>query len=489
MLHSDVLLRFRGIAMYFKQFYLGCLAHASYLVGDLGSGIAAVIDPQRDIEQYIEEAAAQKLEIKYVLLTHFHADFVAGHLELEHRTGAKIMLGAAAQADYKYETLRDGESIELGKSCRLQILETPGHTPEGISILVFDLKDGEAQKPWAVLTGDTLFVGDVGRPDLLASVGVTAEELAGQLYDSLHNKLLVLPDSTRIYPAHGAGSMCGKNLGKESFSTIGEQKKLNYALRISSKQDFIATLCADQPEAPAYFIMNATLNKQERQKLHEHMPRALSTVSIEQLVELQRNGAQILDTRGPSDYAKGHIKGSFNIGLGGNFASWSGTVLDHKTPIVVVADTGKEEEAIMRLSRIGYDNVVGYLDGGPTVFLFRSELNEQFDRLSAKELSLALQSGSPPRVLDVRTEAEWNDKHIAGAINIPLNQLSARIGELPKNERIVIHCLGGYRSMIATSILAKHGFANLSDLHGGINAWIESSLPVTRETAGASCGS
>lgn len=472
-------------AMYFKQFYLGCLAHASYLIADQESKDAAVVDPQRDIEQYLSEAEQHGFSIKYVILTHFHADFLAGHLELSKKLGAEIMLGQKACADYKFHALADRQKIELGKNTLLQILETPGHTPEGISILVYDIKERGAEKPFAVLTGDTLFVGDVGRPDLLASVGVTAEELAGQLYDSLHNQLMTLPDDTRVYPAHGAGSMCGKNLGKESYSTIGEQKKLNYALRIADKQDFIATLCADQPEAPAYFIMNAVLNKQDRQTLNEHMPRALTALPFEKLLELKNQGAQILDTRGPGDYANGHLTGSFNIGLSGNFASWSGSVLDHKVPIVVIAEPGKEEEAITRLGRIGYDNVVGFLENGPPAFLFRPGLTEQFSRLTAPQLKEALESEDPPLVLDVRSEAEWKDKHLQGAINIPLNQLQARIAEIPRDKKLVVHCLGGYRSMIATSILAANGFEGLRDLQGGISAWVENSFPVVRETAGA----
>lgn len=475
--------------MYFKQFYLGCLAHASYLIADEESKVAAVVDPQRDIEQYLNEAEANGFKIKYVLLTHFHADFLAGHLELRHRLGAKIMLGAKGAAEYEFDSCKEGDRLELGTGVTLSILETPGHTPEGISILVFDNKK-DPQKPWAVLTGDTLFVGDVGRPDLLASVGMTAEDLAGKLYDSLHNKLMNLPDDTLVYPAHGAGSMCGKKLGKESFTTIGDQKKFNYALNISNKAEFINTLCADQPDAPAYFIMNATLNKQERQMLHDLLPKSLTPIPVEKVSEMQKEGVQILDTRNPSEFSKGHIKGSINIGLSGNYASWAGTVLDHTKPIVIVANPGKEEEAVLRLGRIGYDNVVGFVDGGPPAFLFRKEIVSQLERVSAQELKNELKSDSPPLVLDVRTEAEWKDKHLEGALNIPLNRLSKRLSEVPRNKRIVIHCLGGYRSMIAASILSANGFADLSDLVGGINAWLEESLPVVHEeTASAACGS
>ncbi len=474
--------------MYFKQFFLGCLAHASYLIGDKESKVAAVIDPQRDIDQYIAEAEAQGLEIKYVLLTHFHADFLAGHLELRNKFGAVIMLGDRAAADYDFSPCVDGDKLVLGDHVTLQFLETPGHTPEGVSILVYD-HSIDPSKPWAVLTGDTLFVGDVGRPDLLASVGVTPEHLASMMYDSLHEKLMPLADDTLVYPAHGAGSMCGKNLGKESFSTIGHQRKFNYALQIKDKAEFVKMLCADQPETPGYFIYNATLNKQERQMLHEHLPNALSPISVEKLIELMKDGAVVLDTRGPAEFAKGHLKGSINIGLGGNYATWAGTLLRHDKPIVMVANAGKEEEAAVRLGRIGYDNVIGYVDGGPPAFLFRDELVEKIERLTAKELDNKLKSASPPRVLDVRNEAEWNDKHIEGTINIPLNQLNRRVQEVPNDRPLVIHCLGGYRSMIAASILAANGFENLSDLAGGINAWTDESLPVLRHKVGTACAS
>ncbi|MBX9724695.1 MAG: MBL fold metallo-hydrolase, partial [Candidatus Obscuribacterales bacterium] len=395
--------------MYFKQFFLGCLAHASYLIGDEGSKIAAVIDPQRDIDQYLKEADEQGLTIKYVLLTHFHADFLAGHLELRDKLGATIMLGVRGAADYDFTPCKDGETLVLGDQVSFEFLETPGHTPEGISILVHD-RSKDTAMPWAVLTGDTLFVGDVGRPDLLASVGVSPEQLASMLYDSLHQKLMPLHDDTLVYPAHGAGSMCGKNLGKESFSTIGQQRKFNYALQVKDKDEFIKMLCADQPETPAYFSYNATLNKQERQMLSEHLPKAMTPLSVEKMLEMVKEGAVVLDTRGPAEFAKGHLKGSINIGLGGNYATWAGTLLTHHIPIIMVANAGKEEEAAVRLGRIGYDNVIGYVDGGPPAFLFRDELVGRVERLSAKELLQNIESANPPLVLDVRTQHEWNDK-------------------------------------------------------------------------------
>lgn len=468
--------------MYFKQFYLGCLAHASYMIADEESKDAVVVDPQRDIEQYLAEAKAHGFNIKYVLLTHFHADFLAGHLELRTKLGSTIMLGKSASAEYDFSRLAEGDKIELGK-VRLEILETPGHTPEGICIVVYDLAKS-ADKPWGVLTGDTLFVGDVGRPDLLASAGVTPQQLASMLYDSLHNKLMKLPDETLVYPAHGAGSMCGKNLGKESYTTIGEQKKFNYALKFESKEDFIQGICSEQCDMPQYFAMNASLNKQERQMLHDHLPNALTKISIEDVLKMQKDGAQILDTRNPSEFAKGHLKGSFNIGLSGNYASWAGTVLDHTQPIVLIANAGKEEESALRLGRIGYDNVVGYLDGGPPSFLFRTELVTHLTRLSPQELQAEMASDTPPNVIDVRTESEYADKRIDGTVNIPLAQLSKRLQDVPTGKPLRVHCLAGYRSMIATSILLANGFDNICDLTGGINSWIDAGLPVKKEPAG-----
>lgn len=468
--------------MYFKQFFLGCLSHASYLIADEESKEAAVVDPQRDIDQYLAEAAQHGFAIKYVLLTHFHADFLAGHLEFREKLGAKIMIGAQGAAEYEYDPCKDGQSIELGKNVRLQFMETPGHTPESICILIFD-QAKQADAPWAVLTGDTLFVGDVGRPDLLASEGYSPEQLASMLWDSLQNKIMKLPDETLVYPAHGAGSMCGKNIGKESFTTIGQQRKFNASLQAKTKEEFVQNISTCQSEAPAYFIMNATLNKQERQVLDDHLSKALKTVSIDELIEMRKSDIQVLDTRSPGDFAKGHLRGSISIGLGGNYATWAGTVLDHTKPIVIVANPGAEQEAAIRLGRIGYDNVVGYLDGGASAFLFRQELLEKTSRVTAPELSKLMQTDPDVFVIDVRNPGEWTEKHIDGATNFPLNRLRQQIAEIPRNRRLILHCLGGYRSMIAASILEENGFTGLTDLVGGINAWTEASLPVVRPSA------
>jgi hydroxyacylglutathione hydrolase len=312
--------------MFLKQYYLGCLAHASYLIADETSASAIVVDPQRDIQQYVDDAEQLGVQIRYVFLTHFHADFIAGHLELRDRCGAEIRLGARAQAEYKFTSMKDGDTLEF-PGLRLQILETPGHTIESISILVFDLQRSP-DRPYAVLTGDTLFIGDVGRPDLRASLGWTAQELGGHLYDSLHNRLMPLPDETLVYPAHGAGSLCGKNLSSDTVSTLGEQRRFNYALQPMTKEEFTRLITADQPDAPAYFTYDAILNTRERATLDKTLRQVLQPVELQEVLEMGDAGAQILDVRDASEYAKGHLAGSINIGLGGQYATWAGTVLD-----------------------------------------------------------------------------------------------------------------------------------------------------------------
>ena len=328
--------------MMLKQYYLGCLAHASYLIADEQTGTAVVVDPQRDIEQYLDDAQQHGLHIRYVFLTHFHADFLAGHLELRDRVGATICLGARAEADYAFRPFSDGETLELGQ-VRLQILETPGHTPEAISVLVYDL-DQDAQHPHAVLTGDTLFIGDVGRPDLMASSGITADALAGMLYDSLHQKLLPLPDATLVYPAHGAGSMCGRNLSTDTVSPLGVQKRYNYALQPMSKADFIRLVTADQPETPAYFAYDALLNRRERPTLDQALARELNPLALDEVLRLLQTGAQVLDVRDPADFEGAHLAGSINIGLGGSYATWAGTLLERDKPIVLVAEPGRSSK-------------------------------------------------------------------------------------------------------------------------------------------------
>jgi rhodanese-related sulfurtransferase/glyoxylase-like metal-dependent hydrolase (beta-lactamase superfamily II) len=466
-----------------KQYYLGCLSHASYLITDDRTKTAAVVDPQRDIEQYLADAAAGGYQIKHVFLTHFHADFLAGHIELRNRAGARIYLGRHADAEFDFAKVKDGEQIEFG-DVRLEILETPGHTPEGISILVFDLSKGTAT-PYAVLTGDTLFIGDVGRPDLLASIGVTADELADMLYDSITNKLVKLPDETLVYPAHGAGSMCGKSLSKETVSTIGEQKKFNYALQPMSREEFKRLVTAEQPEAPAYFVHDAIRNRQERPSLERTLEKSLQALMLDEVLRLRNQGAQLLDVRDAADFEGAHLAGSVNIALKGKYATWCGTILSHDAPIVVIGEPGTEEEAVMRLGRIGFDNVAGYLQGGMEGLRDRPELLQSIDRITAVALSEQLASEQPPVVLDVRSEKEWIAGHIDGSQNVPLNHLRERLGEIPGDKTVVVHCEGGYRSAIAASLLAQAGRTNVMDMVGGFKAWAASKLPFETLAVGA----
>ena len=460
--------------MILEQYYLGCLAHASYLVADEQSGVAAVVDPQRDVDRYLADAARLGVRIRHVFLTHFHADFVAGHLELRERAGATIHLGASASAEYEFAPVGDGESLELGPEVRLEVRETPGHSPESISILVYD-RAGLAA-PHAVLTGDTLFIGDVGRPDLRASLGWSAEELGGLLYDSLRDKLLRLPDATLVYPAHGPGTLCGKNLGSDTVSTIGAQRLENYALQEMSRPEFVQIVTADQPDTPPYFGYDALLNAQVRPTLDQALEQELIPLTLDEVLERQRRGAQMLDTRDPADFEGAHLAGAVNVGLGGSYASWCGTVLDHGLPIVIVAHPGREREAAVRLGRIGFDGVAGYLDGGMQALTERPDLVARIERLTTWALAEQLESREPPVVLDVRTEREWRGQHIAASVNLPLTGLPRRLNELPRDRPLVTHCTSGYRSAIAVSLLHQHGFSLLADLVGGIAAWTSSNL-------------
>lgn len=462
--------------MIFKQFYLNCLAHASYLIGDQATGTAAVVDPQRDVGRYLAFAAEHRLQIKHVFLTHLHADFIAGHLELRDRAGATIYLGAKAQAEYSFTPLADGNIVEFGR-VRLKALETPGHTPESISLLVYDL-DRSTTEPHAVLTGDTLFIGDVGRPDLRAALGWSAADLGALLYDSLQSKLLPLPDASLVYPAHGAGSLCGKAISKETVSTLGEQRRLNYALQPMSKQAFIELVTADQPEAPPYFAYDAVLNSKERPTLDETLERRLKPLGLDRLLQLQAAGAQVLDTRDPEEFATAHLAGSINIGLSGQYATWTGTVLHHENPIVIIANPGRESESVVRLGRIGFDNVAGYLNDGMRSLESRPDLTISTDRLSATLSAEILSSAQPPQLLDVRTPRERGQKYIDGSLAIPLNQLSERARELPGDRPLLVYCAGGYRSSIAASLLQQRGFTRVSEIAGGLAAWEAAKLPV-----------
>jgi hydroxyacylglutathione hydrolase len=461
--------------MFLKQYYLGCLAHASYLVADEESGIAAAVDPQRDIDQYLADAQATGLSIRYVFLTHFHADFVAGHLELRDRVGATICLGARAEAEYDFKPMATGDTVELGDRVRLEVLETPGHSPESISILVFDTEH-DGSHPYAALTGDTLFIGDVGRPDLRASLGWTAEELGGLLYDSLREKLLPLPDEVLVYPGHGAGSLCGRNLSTDTVSTMGVQRRYNYALQSMTKAEFVRLVTADQPDSPAYFTYDAILNTKERPTLEGTLARELRPLTLDEVLALEADGAQVLDARDPAEFAGAHLRGSVNVGLGGSYATWSGTLLDPNRPIVVVAEPGREEEAAMRLGRIGFDNVAGYLDAGMQALDPRPDLVARIERITAPTLAEQLASDDPPHVLDVRTEEEWQSGRIEGSQNIPLNHLLERLDEAPSDRPLVVHCATGYRSSIAASLLTRNGITDAADLVGGMDAWEASKL-------------
>ncbi len=460
--------------MIFKQFYLNCLAHASYLIGDESTFTAAVIDPQRDVDRYLTFAAEHNLQIKHVFLTHLHADFVAGHLELRNRVGATIYLGGKAQAEYRFTPLNDGSIVEFGR-LRLKALETPGHTPESISLLVYDLDESEAE-PHAVLTGDTLFIGDVGRSDLRAALGWSATDLGGLLFDSLQFKLLPLPDASLVYPAHGAGSLCGKAISKETVSTMGEQRRLNYALQPMSKQAFINLVTADQPEAPPYFVYDAVLNSKERPTLDDALQRELRPLTLDAVLALQSEGAQILDTRDPDEFGAAHLAGSINIGLNGQYATWAGTILDRIHPIVIIADPGRESESAIRLGRIGFDHVAGYLQNGLQSLESRPELVAFTERLSVQFAAELLTSNQTPFVIDVRAPRERDQKFIPGSMNIPLSHLIENVAILPKDRPILVHCAGGYRSSIAASLLQRAGFTPVAEIAGGVAAWESAKL-------------
>ncbi|MCB9830837.1 MAG: MBL fold metallo-hydrolase [Planctomycetes bacterium] len=454
--------------MHLERFYLPCLAQASYLLADETSRKAVVVDPRRDIQIYLDHAARHGFDIEDVFLTHFHADFLAGHLELRDACGARIHLGAGARADYEFIPERDGTRHVWG-DLALQVVATPGHTPESICLLVFDLARDHDQ-PQAVLTGDTLFVGDVGRPDLMASVGVSAEELAGMLYDSLHGKLMTLPDATLVHPGHGAGSMCGKSLGTESFTTIGDQRRLNPALAPMSREAFIAMATADLPAAPAYFSYAAGMNRRERPGLDQVMARRRVLALDDFLALLAAERAQIVDSRPTEDFVRGHLPGSINLPLDGRFAVWAGTVLDLERPILVVARPGEEDQTAMRLGRIGLDRVLGHLAG--LAELGRADgMSGSWERLDSAQLERALAGKDAPLVLDVRSPAEWAAGHIPGARNLPVAELRRRLAELPRDREIVTTCQTGYRSALAASLLRSLGIVGVRDQRGGWVDW------------------
>jgi len=461
-----------------QQFYLKCLAHASYVIADEASGVAAVVDPQRDIDQYLAFAEEHHLRIAHVFLTHLHADFIAGHLELRDRVGARIYLGRKAEVEYAHVPLADGQVVEIGNSVRVQARETPGHTPESISLVVFDRTKSETV-PQAVLTGDTLFIGDVGRPDLMAAPGASAADLAVQLYASLHDVLLALPDSTLVYPAHGAGSLCGRALSQETSSTIGEQRRSNYALQPMTRERFVTVVTADQPDAPPYFAYDAAMNAKERSTLDEALERELAPLTLDAVLSAREQGAHILDTRDPVEFAAAHLKGSINVGLGGQYATWAGTVLDRDRSVVLIAEPGAERESAVRLGRIGFDRVIGFLDGGLSAAEPHPELIATTERLSPQVTAARLGGSSPALLIDVRADSEREVNGIPGSLHIPLNHLRERLGEIPRDRPLVLHCAGGYRSSIAASLLQREGFEHVAELAGGITAWEANQLPTT----------
>ena len=454
--------------MIFTQYYLDCLSQASYLVADETTKIAAVVDPRRDVREYLEDAAAAGLDIRYVIETHFHADFLSGHLELAEATGAEIVYGAAANPAFPIRRVRDGERIELGRPGEgvvLEFLETPGHTPESISIVVWEHAGDPV--PYGVLTGDTLFIGDVGRPDLLTSVGVSAEQLARQLYHSLHEKLLRLPDATRVYPAHGAGSACGKNLATETVSTIGEQRRTNYALAPMTVEQFVAVVTEGQSVPPDYFIFDAGLNKATRALYDESPP---APMHLDEVLAAQRDGAVVIDTRDAASFAAGHLAGSINVGLDGRYAETVGAVVEPDTPVVLVCDPGAEQSAKLRLGRIGFDRVLGVLDGGAATLAAHPEVVERASRLTAAQLEERRRQVPGLQLVDVRQPAEHAVGMLPGALPLPLTQLRARTGELDLGAPIVVYCAGGYRSSVAASLLRAAGAVDVSDVLGGFGA-------------------
>lgn len=461
--------------MYFKQFYLGCLAHASYLIGSEGE--AAVVDPRRDVGEYLAEADAQGLRIRYVVETHLHADFVSGHRELAERTGATVVFGAKAGAAVPHRPVRDGDELRVG-AVALRFLETPGHTPESVSILVIDT--AASPSPSMVLTGDTLFIGDVGRPDLAAGRGGTPEAMAGLLYDSLHGKLMKLPDDVLVYPAHGAGSLCGRNISTQTSSTIGEQRRSNYAVQPMPRDVFIKMMTADLPELPPYFAKDVEMNRAGAPPLADIRPPALSP----EAVRAAAAGATLLDVRRSAAYGTGHLPGSLNLGLSGQFASWAGTLVPAAVPIVLVAEDEDEvREAAMRLARVGLEKVAGHLAGGVAAWDHAGLPLVARPQITVDELAARRREVADLQVVDVRRQDEYAAGHVPGARHLPLDRLERDAAQLDPSRPTAAICAGGYRSSAATSLLERHGFADLVNVVGGTSAWLAAGHPVEKEGA------
>jgi hydroxyacylglutathione hydrolase len=460
--------------MYFEQFYLGCLAHASYMLDSEGE--AAVVDPQRDVDIYLKAAAERGLKITHIFETHLHADFVSGHVELARRTGAKIYISEKAEAAFPHEALHDGSEIRLGR-VRITSLETPGHTPESMCLVLTD--EEKSPQPWAVLTGDTLFIGDVGRPDLAKSH--TPQQLAGMLYDSLHGKLLKLADSVLVYPAHGAGSLCGRNMRAERSSTIGTERLSNYALQIKSRDEFIRQMTENLPARPDYFLEDAQINRTGASPLGE-LP-ALPPISPRQLKQLLEQGVFVLDVRPNADFAAAHVPGSVNIALSGQFASWAGTIMGLNAHPVLIADSPEQyAEARMRLARVGIEDPQGFLEGGVSAWQQAGFAAAQLPQMTAQELHERLQVNGL-QLLDVRREPEWQAGHIAQAEWFPLDRFKVSAPDIDPAAPLAVHCQGGYRSMIACSLLRRAGIENVINVTGGFDAWRNAGLPIETSAA------
>jgi hydroxyacylglutathione hydrolase len=451
--------------MKIEQIYTGCLAQGAYYIES--NGEAAIIDPLRETSPYIERAQARNAKIKYVLETHFHADFVSGHLDLGKKTGAPIVYGPNANPSFEAHIAKDGEELKLG-NVTIKVLHTPGHTMESTCYLLID----ENGKPHSIYTGDTLFIGDVGRPDLAQKMGsITKEDLAGFLYDSLNSKIKSLPDDVIVYPAHGAGSACGKNMSKETFDTLGHQKEVNYALKATTKEQFVREVTDGIAPPPAYFPLNVALNKGDVPSMESVMERGFKPLTPDELeTVVESTNALVLDTRPPQTFKDAFIPKSINIGLKGDFAPWVGTLItDIGQPIVLVCDEGSEQEAITRLSRVGYDNTIGYLKGGMEAWRTAGKQLDTIESIPAAEFAMRLHRGTP-KVIDVRKQGEWDNGHVKGAEHICLSGMNGRMAEFSTSEPNYIHCQGGYRSMIAASILKARGYENVVDVAGGYAA-------------------
>ncbi len=458
-----------------EQIYTGCLAEATYYIESAGE--VAIIDPLREVDPYLERAEKDGAKIKYILETHFHADFVSGHLDLAEKSDAQIVYGPTAEPEYQAYIAQDGEELKLGNLV-IKVLHTPGHTMESCTFL---LKD-EKGKEHSIFTGDTLFIGDVGRPDLAVKTDLSREDLAGYLYDSLRNKIMPLSDDVIIYPGHGAGSSCGKHMSEQTYDTLGNQKLFNYALRQNmSKEEFINEVTAGLVEPPQYFPKNVVLNKTGYQSLDEVLDRAVTPMDVdtfEEIVNSER--AVIIDTRKLEDFKKGYIRNSIFIGLDGSFASWTGTLIpDLDQAIVLITEPGREEEAVIRLARVGYDNTVGYLEGGFEAWIAAGRSAETIDSIEPIDFVEKFKKEHTFKTLDVRRKNEYDSQHIEGVYNFPLDFIHRNIRRLDANTQYYLHCKGGYRSLVATSILKSLGFNNIIDIHGGFDGLIKTGLPTT----------